>query len=115
MDLDVGSSESRLIVIPLNESQSLPASLTLRAVLSPPALHAVAAALLVADEVAVGVVAGAAEGGAGVAVVEAVTDHAVGVQQLRLVLRLGPLRPHAEGAAGRCAAQEGFWTETCLL
>lgn len=68
------------------------------------------AALIVADEVAVGVVARPAEGRAGLAVVEPVADHAVGVMQLRLVLRLGPLLPHAEGAAGRCPAQEAAWS-----
>lgn len=83
--------------------------LTVGAVLAAPALLADPPPVSVAAEVAKGVVAGSAVGGARLPVVELVAHHVVGVAQLALVAQVHILRPvwaHAQLAAcGQTADQ----------
>lgn len=84
-------------------------TLTVRAVLVPPALLAAAVPFVVAGVVAEGVVAGPAVGGAGLTVVVLVAHHMVGVAELALVAKmhvLGPFLPDSQAAAGRQPADE---------
>lgn len=84
-------------------------TLTVGAVLAPPALLTVAVPLVVAGEVSEGVVAGPAVGGAGLAVVVFIAQYVVGVTQLALVAEvhvLGPFLPDCQPAAGRQPADE---------
>lgn len=84
-------------------------TLTISAVLAPPALLAAAAPVVVAGVVAEGVVAGPAVGGAGLAVVVLVAHHVVGVAQLALVAEvhvLGPFLTDGQPAAGGQPADE---------
>lgn len=67
--------------------------LTLRAVVSPPALQAEPVALLVAGVVAQRVVPGAAVVGAALPEVELVAEDVVGITQLALLAKVHVLRP----------------------
>lgn len=68
-------------------------TLTDRAVLARPALHALAVAVGVAGVVTQVEVPGPAEGGAGLAVVVLAAHHVVGEAQLALVAKVDVLRP----------------------
>lgn len=83
--------------------------LTVRAVITRPALQAVAVPIIVAGVVAEGVVARPAVGGAGLSVVVLVAHNMVGVAELALVAKvhvLGPFLPYVQPAAGRQPAYE---------
>lgn len=83
--------------------------LTVAAVFALPAPEAAPIPVIVTGEVAEGVVAGAAVGGAGLAVVVLVAHHMVGITKLTLVAGvhvLGPSLPDGQPAAGRQPADE---------